>query len=262
RFLTDADGAESAPVAVVSASFVRNYLPAGENPLGKHVRVAKPGDDLADHPWLTIVGVVNDVHYSWISKADEPTLYRSFRQAPPPFTPVVMRTSGEPLQFVSAARAQIARVDPDLPLYNVKPMTKVITDSIIGIAYVAVMMTVLGVMALVLASVGVFGVMSYSVSERAHEIGIRMSMGAEAKDILGLVLRGGMTLTGLGLLIGLPIAFLLARAMSSLLFGVEAWDVVSFVALPVLLAGVAAVACYLPARRAASLDPLRALRQE
>jgi putative ABC transport system permease protein len=262
RLLTYADGAESAPVAVVSASFVRNYLPAGENPLGKHVRVGKANDDSIEHPWMTIVGVVNDVHYSWISKADEPTVYRSFRQAPPAFTTVLLRTSASPLLFVSAARAQIAAIDPDLPLYNVKPMSKVITESIVGIAYVAVMMAVLGVMALVLASVGVFGVMSYSVSERSHEIGIRMSMGAEAKDILGLVLRGGMTLTLLGLLIGLPIAFLLARAMSSLLFGVQAWDAVSFIGLPVLLAGVAALACYLPARRAASLDPLRALRQE
>jgi putative ABC transport system permease protein len=138
----------------------------------------------------------------------------------------------------------------------------VITESIVGIAYVATMMAVLGVIALVLASVGVFGVMSYSVSERAHEIGIRMSMGAQTKDILQLVLGSGMLLTGLGLAIGLPIAFVLARAMASLLFGVEAGDRFSFIGLPLILAAVAAVACYLPARRAAGLDPLRALRHE
>src|SRR4029077_10616868 len=163
--------------------------------------------------------------------------------------------SGEPLKFVSSARAQITAVDPNLPLYNVKPLDKVITESIVGIAYVAVMRAVLGVMALVLASVGVFGVMSYSVSERSHEIGIRMSMGAEAKDILRLVLRGGMSLTFLGLAIGLPGAFLLGRALSALLFGVQAWDTGAFIGLPALLAGVAALACYLPARRAAGLDP-------
>lgn len=211
---------------------------------------------------MTIVGVASDVHYSWIEKDDQPTLYRSFRQSPPYFTTVVLRTQGDPLKFVSAARTEIASVNADLPLYNIKPMATVITESIVGIAYVAAMMAVLGVIALVLASVGVFGVMSYSVSERAHEIGIRLSMGAQAADILRLVVRSGMTLTLLGLAMGLPVSFLLARAMSSLLFGVEATDATAFVGLPLLLAAVAALACYLPARRAASLDPLRALRHE
>src|SRR5438477_1206223 len=170
---------------------------------------------------MTIVGVVSDVHYSWINKEDQPTLYRSFRQSPPYFTTVVLRTQGDPLKFASAARSQIASVDPDLPLYNIKSMDAVINESIVGIAYVAVMMAVLGVIALVLASVGVFGVMSYSVSERAHEIGIRMSMGAQSGDVLRLVLRSGMTLTLVGLAIGLPLAFVMARGMASILFGVE-----------------------------------------
>ncbi len=156
----------------------------------------------------------------------------------------------------------VAAVDPDLPLYNIKPMDRLITESIIGIAYVASMIAVLGVIALVLASVGVFGVMSYSVTERAHEIGIRMSLGAQTNDILRMVLRSGMTLTVLGLAIGLPIAFALARALAALLFGVEAADPFSFIGLPLLLAAVAALACYLPARRAAHLDPLKALRYE
>ena len=262
RLLTNGDGAETQPVAVVSASLVRRYFPAGENPLGKKIKVGKANEAKADRPWMTIVGVVSDVHYSWINKEDQPTLYRSFRQSPPYFTTVVLRTQGDPLKFVSAARTQIASVDPDLPLYNIKPMATVITESIVGIAYVAAMMAVLGVIALVLASVGVFGVMSYSVSERAHEIGIRMSMGAQSKDVLRLVLRSGMTLTLVGLAIGLPLAFVMARGMASILFGVEATDMTAFVGLPLLLATVAAVACYLPARRAAGLDPLRALRHE
>jgi putative ABC transport system permease protein len=258
RFLTDSDGADSQPVAVVSASLVRRYFP-GENPLGKHI---KDGRMDSEFPWMTIVGVVNDVHYNWIEKEDMPTIYRSFRQEAPLFTTLVLRTNGTPLKFVSAVRAEIAAVDPDLPLYEIKPLDKVITESITGIAYVAAMMAVLGGMALVLASVGVFGVMSYSVTERAHEIGIRMSLGAQTGNILRMVVGNGMLLTGLGLAIGLPLAFVLARTLSSLLFGVEATDAMAFVGLPLVLAAVAGLACYLPARRAASLDPLRALRHE
>ncbi len=258
RELKDSDGAETTPVAVISASLVRRYF-GGENPLGKHIRIGKED---ASQPWMTVVGVVNDVHYSWFSKESIPTIYRSFRQAPPTFTTIVLRTSGDPKQMISPVRSQVAAVDPDLPLYNIKPMDKVITESIVGIAYVATMMAVLGTIALVLASVGVFGVMSYAVSERSHELGVRMSLGAQSSDILRLVLRNGLLLTTLGLAIGLPVAFLLARLLSTLLFGVEAADPLSLVGLPLLLIAVAAVACYLPARRAARLDPLRALRHE
>jgi putative ABC transport system permease protein len=255
RTLNDTDGLDSPPVAVVSESLVRRYFP-GEKPVGKRIKVGPDG------PWMTIAGVVKDVHYSWINKEDVPTIYRSFRQSPPYYTTIVLRAAGNPLQFVSAVRSQISSLDPDLPLYNIKPMDKVITESIVGIAYVAVMMAVMGIIALVLASVGVFGVMSYSVSERAHEIGVRMSLGAQTSDILRMVLGSGMLLTLLGLAIGLPIAFLLARALAALLFGVEAADSASFIGLPLLLAAVAALACYLPARRAAHLDPLKALRYE
>jgi len=258
RLLSESDGAEAPAVTVISESLARRYFP-GENPVGKHIKV---GGMSAERPWMTVVGVVDDVHYSWIEKQDVPTIYGPFRQAPPYFTTIMLRTPGDPLQLISAVREQVAAIDPDLPLYNIKPMDRVITESIIGIAYVAAMAAVLGGIALVLASVGIFGVMSYSVSERAHEIGIRMSLGAQTADILRMVLRSGMTLTAIGLAIGLPVAFALARALAALLFGVEATDPFSFIGLPLLLAAVAALACYLPARRAARLDPLKALRYE
>jgi len=258
RFLTDADGVDSPKVALVSASLVRKYF-NGENPIGHRIKVGKVD---SEKPWMTVVGVVSDLHYSWINKEDTPTLYRSYRQAPPGYTTLVMRTNGDPLKFAATVRGEIANVDPNLPMYNIKSMDKVITESIVGIAYVAVMMTVLGAIALVLASVGIFGVMSYSVSERTHEIGIRMSQGAQTRDILSLVLRGGMGMTLLGLAIGLPISFVLARTMSAILFNVQSSDPIAFLVLPLLLASVAALACYLPARRAAGLDPLRALRHE
>ena len=266
RLLNDSDGANTTKVVVISESLARRFFP-GENPLGKHISTGRnPSDssdnDISEHPWWTIVGVVSDVHYSWISKEDRPTIYGSFRQWPPFYTTIMLRGANDPTQLISAVHREIAAVDPELPLYNIKPMDRVITESIIGIAYVATMMAVLGVIALILASVGVFGVMSYSVSERVHEIGVRLSLGAQTNDIVRMVLRSGMLLTILGLVIGLPVAFVLARAMASLLFGVEATDAFSFIGLPLLLAAVAALASYLPARRAARVDPLIALRYE
>jgi putative ABC transport system permease protein len=267
RVLADSDGAEAPRVAVISASLAHRFFP-GENPIGKHIAIGSPyllnaPRDLYDtHAWMTIVGVVDDVHYNWINKDNIPTIYRPFRQAPPYFTTVVLRTPGDPSKFIPAARAQIAAVDPDLPLYNIKPMDRVITESIIGIAYVATMMAVLGVIALVLAAVGIFGVMSYTVNERSHEIGVRMSLGAQTGDIVRMILRSGLILTVAGLVIGLPLALALAYALSSLLFGVQVADPVAFVALPLLLASVATLACYLPARRAVRLDPIAALRHE
>jgi putative ABC transport system permease protein len=258
RYLSDSDGATSPKVAVVSASLVNKYF-NGENPIGHKIKFGKED---SESPWLTIVGVVADLHYSWVSREDVPTVYRAARQSPPYFTTLVLRTNGDPLKFVSTVREKIAGVDPNLPMYNIKSMEKLITEAIVGIAYVAVMMTVLGVIALLLACVGIFGVMSYSVSERTHEIGIRMSQGAQTKDILALVLNGGMRMTLIGLAIGLPISYALAKTMAGLLFNVKASDPFAFLVLPLILAAVAAFACYLPARRAASLDPLRALRHD
>jgi putative ABC transport system permease protein len=253
---TDADG--TLPVAVISKSLARRYFP-GENSLGRKIK-AGPSDDSS--PWMTIVGIVDDVHYSWISKDDIPTIYRSYRQAAPFYASLVLRTDRDPLSLVPGVRSQVSAVDPDLSLFNIRPQDKVISDSIVGIAYVAVMMGILGIIALVLASVGVYGVMSYAVSERTNEIGIRMAMGATANDIQRLVLGKGAMLTLIGMGIGLPIAFGLANALSSLLFGVKVADPMAFIVLPLVLAAVATLASYLPARRAVRVDPITALRYE
>jgi len=255
RVFTDSDGTQ--PVAVISRSLASRYFP-GENPLGKKVQVvgSKP------ETWLTVVGVVDDVRYNWIQKDDVPTLYRPYRQNPTYYTTVVLRTDDNPSKFTSAVRSKVAAIDPELPIYEVKPLSQVITESIVGISYVAAMMAGIGIIALVLASVGVYGVMSYSVSERTHEMGIRMAMGASESAINRLVVGNGMLLTGIGIAIGLPLAFGLARALSSLLFGVSAADPFAFIGLPLILGAVAFLAAYLPARRAVRVDPLTALRYE
>lgn len=258
RELKDSDGGATLPVADISRILAAQYFP-GENPIGKKIKIGKAD---ADIPWLTIVGIVDDVHYSWVNKKELPSIYRTYRQAPPFYTSLVLRTEGDPLTFVPAVRSEVAAIDPNLPLFDVKPFDKVISDSIVGIAYVAAMMAILGLIALVLASVGIYGVMSYSVGERTHEIGVRMAMGATAKDVQRLILRNGMFLTLVGVAIGLPLALGLAYGLSSLLFGVRIADPFAFVGLPLLLATVATVACYLPARRAVRLDPISALRYE
>jgi putative ABC transport system permease protein len=257
RAFTDSDADQTQRVAIISRSLAQQYFP-GENPLGKKVNVAADKNDA----WLTVVGLVDDVRYNWIQKYDVPTLYRPYRQNPTHYTTVVLRTGGDPLSVVSAVRSKIAEIDPNLPIYQVKPLDVVITESIIGISYVAAMMAGIGIIALVLASVGVYGVMSYSVSERTHEMGIRMAMGASGSSIHRLVIGNGMLLTVTGIAIGLPLAFGLARALSSLLFGVSAADPFAFIGLPLILASVAALASYLPARRAVRVDPLTALRYE
>jgi putative ABC transport system permease protein len=258
RELQDSDADATLRVANISRYLATRYFP-GENPIGKKIKIGK--NDSAN-PWMTIVGIVEDVHYSWINKQELPTIYRTYRQAPPFYTSLVLRTDGDPIAFIPGARSQVASIDPNLPLFDVLPFNKVIANSIVGIAYVAAMMAILGLIALVLASVGIYGVMSYSVGERTHEIGVRMAMGASSKDVQRLILGNGMFLTMVGMAIGLPLALGLAYAVSSLLFGVRVADPLAFVGLPLLLAGVATVACYLPARRAVRLDPLAALRYE
>ena len=258
RFLAESDGAATQPVAVVSRSLAERYFP-GENPLGRKL---KTGDGKSTAPMLTVVGIVDDVHYNWIEKDVTPTLYTSYRQTPASYASFVLRVPGDPQTFVSSVRSQLLMLDTDLPIFDVKTQEKAISESIVGIEHVAVMMGIVGVIALVLASVGVYGVMSYSVSERTNEIGIRMAMGARSEDIFRLLVGNGMLLTLLGIAIGLPLAFGLARMLSSLLFGVTAADPFAFLGLPAILAIVAAIASYLPARRALRVDPLNALRYE
>ena len=258
RLFDARDSLETLQVIVVSENLARRFWP-GQSALGKRVRIGRPGDD----PWLTIVGVVGEVKYEWIRSAPEQAVYRPYAQAARHFSSLALRVAGgDPMSIADTVRKRMAAVDADLPLYDVKTHARLIHESTIGLAYVAVMLGVIGAMGLILSAVGVYGVMAYAVTDRTREFGIRMALGAPPAEVLRLVLRRGAVLTLAGLATGLPGAYALAQLLAGALYGVNAGDAATFVGIPLLLAAVAALACYLPARRASRVDPLAALRYE
>ena len=189
-------------------------------------------------------------------------LYRPYTQASRPYAYMLVRTSGDAVSLAGSVRRAVATVDADLPVSDIKTLDRVIAESVLGLSYVAVMMAVLGAMALVLACVGVYGVMAYAVTERTREIGIRVALGARRGQVLRMVIAGGMLVTGVGLAAGFAMSMVLARVFSSLIFGVSATDWQTFGGISLALAAAAFAACYLPARRAMRIDPTVALRYE
>jgi putative ABC transport system permease protein len=258
RMLGERDGAESLPVVVVSERMARRYWP-GQSALGRRI---KAGAADSEKPWLTIVGVVGEIQYDWLDREPPPVLYQSYRQAAEGWTTLAVRSHGDPMRVVTAVRSQVAKVDPDQPLAEIKTLDRVMTDAVLGLSYVAVMMTVLGVIALALSAIGVSGLMAYAVTERTHEIGVRLALGAQRDSVLRMLVGRGMLLAGIGLGIGLTGSIFIARLLSSLIFGVSATDWTTFGGVLLAMAVVALAASYFPARRAARLDPTIALRHE
>jgi putative ABC transport system permease protein len=258
RLLEESDGAEQPQVAVVSQSFAQRYFP-GEDPLGKFI---KTGGEDSKSPWLKIVGTVGDIKYNVFQNQAPPPIYLSYRQAPQNYTYLAIRTEGNPTSFVAAVRSQMAGVDPDLPISEFFSLQKIFSTALLGLSYVAVMLTAMGIIALVLASVGVYGVMAYSVTERTQEIGVRVAMGAQPRDVLKLVMTRGVMITAIGLLIGLPSAWVLAQLMAGLIYGVSSSDVATFGVISVVMCAITLLACYMPTRKAMSVDPIVALRHE
>jgi putative ABC transport system permease protein len=258
RGLGDDDAASTQPVALVNQRLAKKYWP-NQNAIGQRIH---EGSDDGSSRWFTIAGVVRDIRNSWLSALPEPTIYISYRQSPQDSTAVVLRTEGSPLSVVSALRSRIAQVDAELPLYEIMPYTEMVHQSVIGLKYVAVMLSVLGVIALVLAAVGLYGVMSYLVTSRTHEIGIRMALGAQRSQVLGMTLGWGGSLVVIGTALGLVAAIVLARLLASLLYGVAAGDIETFCLATITLAGAASLAAFIPARRATKVDPMVALRYE
>jgi putative ABC transport system permease protein len=258
RLFAQTDGTDSPPVAIISQSLAARYF-HGQDPIGRQIKF---GNESYDAPWATIVGIVSDVKYQWSDRQIMPALYEPYTQAARSNSYLMVRASGDPNSLVATARERIATIDPDMPIYDVQTLDRRISDSMVGLGYVAVMMAVLGAIALVLACVGVYGVMSFSVAERTHEIGIRMALGAQRGEVLRLVLRHGLLLAGIALAIGLPLSLGLSRLLTGLVYGVSVADPATFGAVSALLLLVAVAACYFPARRAMRVDPVIALRYE
>ncbi|HYO98620.1 MAG TPA: ABC transporter permease [Pyrinomonadaceae bacterium] len=266
RYFTPHDRADSTPVVVIDETLAQKYFP-NQDPLGQRLQFGQPGA-----PPYEIVGVVGHVkHYGLDGEVPvEPQFYLALDQVSPQSMSnvaggisVVVRTRGEePQQLAGAVRAQLLAIAPDQPVFGVRTMKEIVGDSIGSRRFSMVLLLAFASVALVLAAVGIYGVMAYSVTQRTHEIGIRMALGAQADDVLRMVLRQGLLLILTGIAAGLFAAFALTRVLAGLLYGVSATDPLTFACISLLLVLVALVACYLPARRATKVDPMVALRYE
>jgi putative ABC transport system permease protein len=261
RGFTDRDRLSGPRVALVNEALARKHF-AGENPIGRRVAFSR------DEPqWYEIVGVVGNVKHRGLDAADRAELYVPYRQ---PLFPnwtvrpmqVVVRTAGDPLIAAATMRREIARIDPEQPISDVRTMDQRIGRSLESRRFNMILLAAFAVLALALAAIGIYGIVAYAVTERTHEIGVRLALGAQRRDVMAMIVAQGMAMTAAGTAAGIVSALLVTRLMSSLLFGVSTLDPITFTAIPVLLAAVAFAACYVPARRATRVDPLVALRTE
>jgi len=248
-------------VVIINEAMARTYWP-GEDPLGKRIKFGTPGDPF---PWWTISGVVSDIREFDVLTLPRPTLYLPVSQADDSIYVLrdwLVRASGDPMTIASSIRRAMREVDPDLPVSRLRSLEQVRSISVAPQRFNLSLFGLFAVLALVLAAVGIYGVMAYSVAERTREIGIRMALGAQRGNVVKLVLAQGVRHAALGVFLGLAGAFALTRLMASLLYGVRPTDPITFAGVTLLLAGVALLACYLPARRAMRVDPIIALRFE
>jgi putative ABC transport system permease protein len=253
------DALGSLPVAVVSRKFVNQYFP-GDNPIGHRIRM---GAGTGDHePWLTIVGVAEETNYSLWDERLNPAVYLDAEQLPPPNESYVVMTKGSPTALVTAARKALAELDPGLPLDGVQTWQELLHEQLTGLIYTAATLGVDALIALLLAAIGIFGVMANQVGERTREIGVRLAMGARREDVLGMILRWASWLTAAGVCAGLLMAYGLARLVANLLRGVRPDDPTVFLSFTVAVAATALLASWLPARRASRINPMAALHDE
>lgn len=258
RGFTTGDSLQSTPVAVVSERFATQYFP-GENPLGHRVRM---GGASSHEPWLTIVGIAKETSYSLWDQTPLAAVYMDALQIPPAHTEYAVTTDGDPLALAPGARTALAALDPALPLNTVETYQQLLRDNLTGLMYASGMLSLDGVIALLLAAIGIFAVMANLVAERTREIGVRLALGASREDVLGMILRRAGWLTATGVCLGLVMAYALAHAVANLLRGVSPDDPAVFAGITSCIVLVALFASWLPARRAARIDPMVALRDE
>jgi len=261
RFLTEQDSGTETPAVVVNQAFARKYF-SDQDPIGKRMKMGETAD--SSFPWMTVVGVVGDVRHASLEMQGSPEFYRPFlnnRDMSRKMT-FAVRTTQPPELLTASLRRQILELDPNQPIGNVRTLEQSVERSVAARRFVMWLLGLFAATALLLATVGIYGVMSYTVSQNTREIGIRRALGAQTLDVLRLIVGHGMLLAIAGVLLGLLGAFGLTRLMVSLLFEVKATDQLTFAMVTLLLIGVAFLACYLPARRASKVDPLIALRHE
>jgi predicted permease len=257
RTFLDRDGDKAPGVTIVSAALARKHWP-GESPIGKRLRF----DDNPSAPWITVVGLVGDVRQLGMASEPPPILFFPYEQFALPFTSVAVRSALPEATVTSMMRAQMAGIDPDLPFGDITPLRAAVELNVDGSRFRAILIGIFALLALVLAAVGVFGLISYTVAQRTREIGIRVALGAAPRQVLLPVIREGIVLALAGVALGLAGAFLAARALSAFLFGVGATDPLTFAGVALLMLTVAILASYIPSRRALRVDPVIALRAE
>src|SRR5262245_47464277 len=253
REFTDADQPQSAPVAIVNETMARRYWGADRSPVGRRLR-------RGSGEWSTVIGVARDVKQFGPAEPAHPWIYYPHAQEYYSMMTLVARTTGDPRQALASVRGAVRALDAALPMFDEKTLQAHSDSALFLDRIVVTFLSAFGLLALTLAAIGLYGVMAYSVTARTREIGIRMALGAQTGDVLKQVIKQGMVLALIGVAIGLAAAFALTRLMESLLFGVSATDALTFTLVSLLLAAIALLACYLPARRAAKVDPMVALR--
>jgi len=246
-------------VGIANDAMVRKYFP-NEDPVGKRVRWARN----PQVEWITIVGVVGDVRHFGLDVPEQPALYSPYTQAPPwkRWMTFVVRTPADAASMAQAVKQQIRKIDSQLPITKVRAMSEVAAQSLATRRFNMLLLMIFAGLAMTLAAVGIYGVISYAVAQRTQEIGVRMALGARIRDVTGLVMRGGLLLALVGVASGLAGAFALTRLMAGMLVGVAPTDIATLVIVSLVLLTIASFACWLPARRAARLDPIVALRYE